>query len=283
MADPVVVLRKAETGRVLNPSDFSGKQMRNLLSLAIALALPVAAQASGPECLVSFAGAQMDVCSGKHSAVTAGLTGLLSLEDVKDSTLRLVKFTGPIGASQRAALEAAGARIIDYAPHYAYIVSMPPERDGVVSTLNGVAWVGPFLPALKIDPNLYAEIDGARIAEELGIDSLVIRMDAAADAQALRNVVAAVPGLLDVRSLSSGGEQRLIARFERADLAAAVSQLARDARVLSIGFARPVRLANSQADWLHQSNVSSPSPYMPVFDQGIYGCGQIVGALDTGR
>lgn len=256
--------------------------MRNLLSLAIALALPVAAQASGPECLISFSGAQMDVCTGKSSGAAAAVSHLLSQDAVRESTLRLVKFAGPITSSQRDALVASGAKIIDYAPHYAYIVSMSPALDADVSRLEGVAWVGPFLPAFKIDPNLYAEIGGARVAEELGIDSLVIGVDATADVQAVRSSLTAVPGLLEVSSFSSGDEERLHARFERAALASTVSQLALDARVLSIGFARPKRLANSQADWLHQSNIGPSSPHLPVFDRGIYGCGQIIGELDTG-
>ncbi|MCX7557571.1 S8 family serine peptidase [Xanthomonadaceae bacterium JHOS43] len=253
-----------------------------MLSLAVALALPAAAQASGPECLVSFAGAQMDVCSGKTSATTAGLAQLLSLDGVKDSTLRLVKFAAPITAPQRAALDASGARIIDYAPHYAYIVRMSPGLDREVARLDGVIWAGPLLPALKIDPNLQAEIAGARIVEELGIESLTIGFDPRMDVASVRSSIAAVPGLRDVRSVTVGGEQRLVAGFDRAQLASSVAQLALESSVLSIGFDRPKRLANSQADWLHQSNIGTPSRHMPVFDQGIYGCGQIIGELDTG-
>jgi len=256
--------------------------MRNLLSLAIGLALPVAASAADPSCLVSFSGAQQNVCTGKNSATATDMSALLSLDAVKDASLRLVKFGGPITEAQRAAVEAAGATIINYAPHYAYIVRMPAARDAAMRAIDGVVWSGPLLPALKVDANIYAELQGANIVVEAGIEQLEVSIDAQADRYALQDAIASIPGLSFSNTVIAGGETRLLARFERSQLRAAVEQLALDPNVLAIGFRKPMRLSNSQADWLHQSNVNTPSPYRPVFDQGLYGCGQIIGELDTG-
>ena len=122
--------------------------MRNSLFLAIAMALPLSAMAaSDPSCLVSFSSAQQDVCTGAVTTKNAELDALSSIEAFQDSSLRLVKFAGPISEQQRAAVEAAGATIVGYAPHYAYIVRMSPQLDASMRQLKGVIWSGPFLPA----------------------------------------------------------------------------------------------------------------------------------------
>lgn len=261
--------------------------MRNLLSLAIVLALPAAASAavspsaSGRNCLVSFSGAQQDVCTSTSSTSAPVLQSLLSLGAVKDSTLRLVKFGAPITKAQRAAVEAAGAKIISYAPHYAYIVRMAPGLDATMHAINGVIWSGPLMPALKVDPNIYSELSGNRIVDGLGISTLGISVDAQASG-AMRRVIAAIPGLTVSNSVTAGGETRILASFERARLGAAIEELAVNPEVLSVGFRKPMQLSNSQGHWLHQSNVNTPTPSKPIWDKGLYGCGQIIGELDTG-
>ncbi|WP_158287327.1 S8 family serine peptidase [Dokdonella fugitiva] len=210
------------------------------------------------------------------------MSSLLSFDAVKNSTLRLVKFGAPITAQQRAAVEAAGAQIISYAPHYAYLVRMPADLDAAMRAIDGVVWSGPFLPALKVDANIYAQLQGNDIATAAGIDALEISIDASADRYAVQDAIASTPGLAFANAVVAGGETRLLARFERSQLRTAVERLATDPGVLAIGFHKPMRLYNSQADWLHQSNINTPSPFMPVFDRGIYGCGQIIGELDTG-
>ena len=256
--------------------------MRNLLSLAIVLALPMAASAGEQDCLVSFSGAQQNVCTGESTTSASTLQGLLSLDAVKDSTLRLVKFGAPITEAQRAAVEAAGAKVISYAPHYAYIVRMPAGLDGAMRAVDGVVWSGPLMPALKVDPNIYSELQGNRIVDGLGITTLEISIDAQANGSAMRSAIAAIPGLSVTNTVTSGGETRLLAGFSRAQLGAAIEELAVNPDVLAIGFRKPMRLNNSQGHWLHQSNVNSPSPSKPIWAQGLYGCGQIIGELDTG-
>jgi subtilisin-like proprotein convertase family protein len=255
--------------------------MRKSLFLCISVALSMAAQAADERCEVSFAGAQQDVCSGKVSAPEA-FAGLARTESFKDSDLRLIKFDGPIDAARRAAVEALGAKILDYAPHYAYVVRMPAAQDSRARAIPGVVWSGPFLPAFKIDPNISAELRDGTLSRELGATELSISLYPGADRGALQEAVARAPGLSVVNTVIAGGDTRLTARFERAQLRAAVEQLAADARVSAISLRLPRHLLNSQADWLHQSNVNTPSPLRPLFAQGLYGCGQTVGVLDSG-
>lgn len=255
--------------------------MRNLLSLAIVLALPAVASAN-ESCLVSFAGAQQNVCDGKATASAPVLSDLLSLAAVSDSTLRVVKFGGPITAKQREAVEATGASIVSYAPYYAYVVRMPANLDAAMRRIDGVVWSGPMMPALKVDPNILNQIKGDKIIEGLGIETLDIAIESQANRSSVQAALSAVAGLLSVDVVESGGEIRARAKFNAAQLATTVEQLALRDDVLSIGFRKPVRLQNSQGHWLHQSGVNTPTPQMPIWNKGLYGCGQIVGELDTG-
>lgn len=256
--------------------------MHKYLFVCVTLSLSLSAHAAdGDRCAVSFAGAQMDVCSGKVSAPEP-FAQLGQVEAFKDSSLRLIKFDGPIDDARRAAVEAIGAKIVDYAPYYAYVVQMPSALDSRARAIPGVIWSGPFLPAFKIDPNIAAELRSGTLLRDAGITELSISLHAGADRAAMQQLAARAPGLSVVNTVTAGGDTQLIARFERAQLRAAVEQLAADPRVSAIGFRLPRRLLNSQADWLHQSNVNSPSPLRPVFAKGLYGCGQTVGVLDSG-
>ena len=256
--------------------------MHKLLPLAILLALPAVASAADRDCLISFSGAEQNICDGTASTVTHGMDGLLSVAAVQDSALRVVKFDGPITADQRKAVEAAGASIISYAPYYAYIVRMPANLDAAMRGIDGVIWSGPLLPALKVDANIYNELKSGGIIDGLDINELSISLDAAADGDAVRTALTAIPGLAVSRVVEVAGALRIQASFERSSLADAVQQLAQRDDVLAISFHKPARLYNSQGHWLHQSNINTPIPMKPVWDQGLYGCGQIVGELDTG-
>ncbi len=260
--------------------------MRTSLFTAICMSLSLSATAAESDpaerCLVSFSGAQQDVCSGKISSVASSLHALGDLEAVRDSDLRLIKFDGPIHAEQRAAVEAIGAKIVDYAPHYAYIVRMPVEDDAQARAIPGVIWSGPLLPAFKIDMNLARELESGDLIDDASIDELEISLGTRASRQSVQSTIQRTPGLVFTNTVEAGDETRLIARFERNSLRAAVEALALDPEVSAIAFRWPVRFNNSQAGWLHQSAINTPNPLTPLFDKGLFGCGQIVGEFDTG-
>jgi subtilisin family serine protease len=257
--------------------------MRKSLFIGITLALSLSAHAADERCLVSFAGAEQDVCTGKVTMTNPALRELGNADLYKSSDLRLIKFDGPINESTRRTVEQLGAQILGYAPHYAYIVRMDPSREARVKTMRGVVWTGPFLPAFKIDPNLANELrGGSTLARDAGVEELVISLNSSNDRSSVQTRLASTPGLSFTSTVQAGGETRLLARFERTQLQSALTELAKDPGVSAIGFRWPMRLLNAQADWLHQSNVNSPSPLLPVFNRGLYGCGQIIGELDSG-
>ncbi len=264
--------------------------MRNLLSLAIMLALPAGALANDDSvnyqerCLISFSGAQQDVCESRVFAEPADLASLMSPDAVKQSTLRIVKFDGPILDEQRQAVELAGARIIGYAPYHAYIVRMEPALDAEMKRIAGVVWAGPMLPALKVDPNIFAELRQGNLTSQLGIETLSMSLDSPQDGASLRLALGSIAGLSDLKVQEVGGELRASARFDRTpaardELVRALETLALRDDVLSVSFRKPLSSRNSQGHWLHQGNVSAQ---YPIWNRGIYGCGQIVGELDTG-
>jgi hypothetical protein len=115
--------------------------MRRFLFLPL-LMLPgmAVAQSDHYRCVVSFDTARLDTCTGEVQLNTKGLSQLANADGFKDSSLRIVKFGGPIRDDQRRALEATGAQIIGYAPYHAYLVRMNPSLDAAARAIDGVTW-----------------------------------------------------------------------------------------------------------------------------------------------
>lgn len=78
-------------------------------------------------------------------------------------SLKLVQFVGRPGERELAALEAAGARRVEYVPENAWLVWWP---DGAQAKLPGTQFVGDFLPRFAINPQLDGALDSP---EELGL------------------------------------------------------------------------------------------------------------------
>ena len=238
------------------------------------------AQAASPACDLSFESARFDVCSTAIELVNDDLRFLADAAASAPSSIRVVKFGRPVNAGDRRALEALGAEVLDYVPHYAYLVRMDPELDRQAEGLSDVVWTGPFLPAFKIEANLARELrDGDMLAQVPDLDRLSVSLHVGEAADAVRAGLSTLPGLDFSHVEQSGNRHRLVYRFERAHLEAAVAALSQDDAVQAIALRWPPRLMNSQAGWLHQSGTN---PDRPIFDQGIYGCGQVIGVLDSG-
>ncbi len=256
--------------------------------LLLTILLAATAQADDRRCLISFDAASLDVCSGKVDTVVPELEPLADPQAFADAPVRLVKFDAPIRADQRSALEALGAQVLGYAPHYAYLVRMSPDLDQAARALPGVLWAGPFLPAFKLDVNLARDLGtlakndfDQTIAGRGGVERLGVGLHPGVDARSAGNGLLAIPGL-ELQATERGAEERLVVSFDSGQLADSVAALARNPQVASISLRWDNELMNSQAGWLHQSgSTSGPSP-LPIFEQGIFGCGQIVAAADSG-
>lgn len=257
------------------------RTMAVFVSLFLFSLSPVAA-ADNPRCLVSFDSARLDVCANRLIPAHEEVRHLGEVDAFRDSGVRVVKFDGPIFPNQRAALETLGAEILGYAPFNAYIVRMSATLDERVAGIDGVLWTGPFLPVWKVDVNIVTDLAEGNIVDQAGLTQLVVSLHRGVEAERVLEPLAAVSGLVPVVSEIAGGRQRIVFEFARPQLAHAVTALAMEESVAAVGLRWPPQFMNSQAGWLHQSGVNTPSPERPIFDQGIFGCGQILAVLDSG-
>lgn len=64
----------------------------------------------------------------------------------------IVQAEGPITDAWRAQLEATGARVLNYVPDHAYLVTIPAKGIGRLARLEGVEWVGNWPERFKLAP-----------------------------------------------------------------------------------------------------------------------------------
>lgn len=90
---------------------------------------------------------------------------------------------------------------------------------------------------------------------------------------------------LDAMAFPSGkdGAWRLQATVAPERLGPVISRLASLPEVEAVEIARPLRPMNQDAVWVHQSFVGSSPQQTPIFNHGIFGCGQTLGLADTGQ
>ncbi len=247
-------------------------------TLLMALAAPLHA-GEPARCLLSFDSATLDVCTGQLATEHDHLVALADIATFAQSPFRVVKFDGPLGARQRETLLALGARILGYVPHHAWLVHMPAALDERAQEMAGVVWTGPYLPLWKIDGNLARSLGGSDLIVRAGIDRLTLSLHPGVDPAQQRHALAAVAGIEIITTSGDGDQPRLTARFQREHLATAVDALARRPEIAAINLAWPAGYDNSQGIWLHQSGTPD---HLPVFEQGLFGCGQVIGGLDSG-
>lgn len=167
----------------------------------------------------------------------------------------IVQFEGPVLASWRAALVAAGVTVRDYIPDYAYTVEMTAATAADVSRWAEVIWVGAYAPAYCVAPHLTERAEG------------LVRVEAKTEEAriALRDLVMRHSGQV------VGGEgTTLVARVDAETLAA----LSRAAETVWIDrFAVP-QLHNDVA----AGEIGADMAWLRGFD----GLGQTVNVADTG-
>ena len=250
---------------------------RLLASVALLCFLP--ALAADTRCVISFDSAAYDVCEHTARLTHDDLGDLADPQHHADSGIRVIKFEGPIRREQRDAIEDLGVGVLGYAPHHALVVRMAPSMDALVAGLDGVIWTGPFLPAWKIGANLANELQTGRLVAPAGIDTLLVTLHRDARANNLAEQIGQLDGATRTDTVSGGYTERIAIGFDPGRLEALVRELSHLTNVAAINLKWPARPMNSRAGWLHQSGTS---PQTPIFDQGIFGCGQTLGVLDTG-
>jgi hypothetical protein len=213
---------------------------------------------------------------GPRPAVPARLAA--RADDGSDGYV-LVKFPGPVSAAQLRQLRAATERVYTYLPHDTFLVKMSPEGRAGLKQL-GASWSDAYHPAYKLSRFLAAVApDPSALAPE---SPLIVMVQAYPDADLERLV-----RILEERGLKVVGSQES-PFFSRIRLLAAPGEIARHreaiVRIPEVFWAdvEPRRvMLNDTTVWVGQSGLSGGQT-TPIFSQGIFGEGQVVGVLDTG-
>jgi hypothetical protein len=184
--------------------------------------------------------------------------------------------TIPLGPGERVALEAAGAELLDVIPVHGYRLRLAPDSEAAVRRLPFVAWLGALPSQLKLEPQL-----AVRASAPPGDTKIRVIV---AEGEPDGRVVDALSGL-DAAAGPSGknGAWRVTATIPAERLASVLSAVASLPEVEAIEPARAFRPMNQDAVWVHQSFVGPSPQQTPIFDHGIFGCGQIVAVADTGQ
>ncbi len=185
-----------------------------------------------------------------------------------DCTYFLVQTDGPITRAWRDDLRAAGASLHGYVPDFAFLVGLDASAQDRVRALPELRWMGPYHPAYKLSPRIghHTFVDPERLADPdltLAVNLFGNVHRVAADVEAL--------GCEVLESHS----RRLIVRTSE-EVLHAIARL-RDVRWIEE--APQFVLTNNTTRWVVQSNVSG---WMPAWDHGLHGEGQIVAIMDSG-
>jgi hypothetical protein len=190
----------------------------------------------------------------------------------------LVKYPGPITAADDQALRKAAERVYAYLPSFAYLVRMPEGAASADSLASaGAVWSGPYHPLYKMS----LAVREASAGEPGEAKSVLIQVYPDAD---LKGVVEAIRGL-GIRSIAGSKEGSIFSRVRLlltpGEIAAHREAIARIPEVFWIDLEARRVLLNDTTIWVGQSGLSGGMT-TPVFANGIYGEGQVIGVLDTG-
>jgi hypothetical protein len=197
----------------------------------------------------------------------------------------LVKLPAPVTAERLEALRAAAGRVYTYLPYDTFVVSLPSSTEGareLARQRSGALWVGPYHPYYKLSPR-FSLLRQALVADGVLAAPAVVLLQVYPDADltaVARQVEALLPGKLVGRST---GERfsRLRLVLPPAQAVAAAEDLARIPEVFWVEIEGRRSFLNDTTIWVGQSGASGPQT-TPIFDQGIFGQGQVAAVLDTG-
>lgn len=199
------------------------------------------------------------------------------LLDTRVNTTRryyLVQFDGPIEPGWPDQLRQLGADVLDYIPDYAYVVRLAANHVTMVQRLKHVRWIGLWLPAYRIAPQLLQQVRAARRSPQLASQAVEIRLATypGIDLAALQAAMAALgvdPG--PASNSHWGATFRCQARPE---------QIAGLARLPDVRWIEPYVEPHLLNDRVQNNWLLGTAAIWE--DLGLYGQNQIVGIADSG-
>lgn len=192
--------------------------------------------------------------------------------DFQEVGLFLVQVEGHVDDAIRQRLVQSGATVLDYYPQDSLLVR---GSRNDLSAVPGVAWVGPFHPAYRIDPTIgRSNVKGAKILANRARGLFQVTITLTRDAQL--DLTRAMLGTLGVTPTSEGtiGDQAILGALVTREQ---IENLARNESVQYVEDAGEVTFRNTTSRWIVQTNVNNSTP---LYDLGINGSGEIMGIID---
>lgn len=183
--------------------------------------------------------------------------------------------SGSLSESERQLL-GERAEIIGYIPVGGYRLRVPPGAEPPVEELPFVTWLGPIPGQFKVQPSLARRAAAPREAERLRV---VLEAG-----EPPARVTGALAGLSPLaRASGPAGAWRVEATVPAGRVQSVLGALSALPEVEAVEPVRPMRYLNQDAVWVHQSFVGPSPQETTIFDEGIFGCGQILGTSDSGQ
>lgn len=190
----------------------------------------------------------------------------------------VIQLEGPLTRERAVALEAAGIKLGQYLPMYAYMVNLPKgfRISSALGNLDFVRHIGRYDRAWKLDPQIGQMAVHGQDRIDLansGKVKLTVKLFESEDLFTTAGQILNLGGveLSDLQQRANGGLLEVI--MPRAS----VGRLADLSAVEFVEEAGEVTLRNNNNRWILQSNVSGSTP---IWDHGITGVGQIGGHID---
>jgi Subtilase family len=190
-------------------------------------------------------------------------------------TFYLLQLDGPLTGERQASLEAAGVKLGQYIPHFAYVVKLEKSSPAALRQLGFVTWVGTADASWKIDPQLGAKpiTDPVRLADRAAGKSWVsVVLHENAGAIDAVEAIRAAGGV--VTNIETPSQDTYI---DAVIPTASALKIAETSEILFIEESVEIVKRNDSNRWIAQSNVSAQTP---VWNRGIQGQGQMGGLID---
>jgi hypothetical protein len=194
----------------------------------------------------------------------------------------VLRADGPIGPSERAALEALGARVLDAAPPRGYLVRLPAsDPDRLTPALRAAGLRLEARPArTRLDPALVPLLSGQRQVEEPVMLRAAVLRDRTPEATAAAVRALLGPDGLLAAEIDDGGRGVVWLRAEPDALPGVLAALLAHPDVQWVERRPPMQLKNDNTSWLIQSGEESAG--RSIWARGLTGFAQVAGVADSG-
>jgi len=147
-----------------------GRRIQTLLILGlVSVALSASRSSthpSSPEILLANSSLRPDRDSSIHALRAGEREGILRHPDTGGRLPFLVQFDGPIRRVSRTELENTGAGIEGYIPHNTYLVRAAASQLDAIAAVEGVRWIGEYVPEYKLQKQLLDKLSVSHTASE---------------------------------------------------------------------------------------------------------------------